>query len=130
MSDMHFREPNQVKWQGSRPGHNGTQVIEGEPIAALNWSTVYLVPAGVTFYMTFASLSHYNIITAFMYLAIWDAGPALWRTIFGLGHPVNTSVLGMSSNFWPPIELAPGYSVQVYQNVNNAVVGSVHGWIE
>ena len=130
MALMEFREPNQVKWQGLRPGHNGTQVIEGEPIAALNWSTVYLVPAGVTFYMTFASLSCCGLIAANMYLAIWDAGPALWRTIFGLGHPVNTSVLGMSSNFWPPIELAPGYSVQVFQNVNNAVVGSVHGWIE
>ena len=130
MSDMYFREPNQVKWMGSRPGHNGTQVLEYSNSAVLNWVPIYTVPAGETFYMTFMSFTWQLSVNDIWAVAIYNAVPAVWRYIC-LGRGVLTAgSLGWHESFWPPIEIPDGYHIYRYQAVNIAPCLCIHGWVE
>ena len=130
MSDMHFREPNQVKWSGVRPAHNGTQIRVGEEIVALLWTPVYEVPAGETGMITHISLSHGINAAALFYIAIYDATPALEQIIYRGFHILNWPETKCNFNYWPPMELPTGYSIQFYQNVNTSMVAQINGWSE
>ena len=130
MSDMMFREPNQVKWQGSRPGHNGTQVLENTESNVLNWVVLYTVPAGQTLFLTMVSFSWDQSVNNVWKIAIYDDVPALWKTlaigraILAAGNPF------WMSTFWPPIEVPAGYHIQRYQDVAIAPCFTIHGWTE
>ena len=130
MSDMMFREPNQVKWQGSRPGHNGTQVLEGAIIGAINFTILYTVPVGTRFFMTYAGLSNYLNIGGNRHLCIYDAGGVIWRVLFGSMNVVNVPSSPVTATFNPPIELAAAFSIRVYQQALMGTIASVHGWVE
>ena len=130
MSDMMFREPNQVKWQGSRPGHNGTQILEGLETAVVGVTILYTVPAAKTGFITFLSLTKSLSAAAHIYLDLYDDTPAQWRRIFAETSAVGHTGAGKCANFWPPIELPAGYSVRIDQSANVLICGAVHGWYE
>jgi len=81
MALMKFREPNQVKWVGVRPGHNGTQIIrsQGADNATVE---LYLVPVGQTFYLCSASLGYRLVVDGYVKLFINDLVPAQWFLCF------------------------------------------------
>ena len=54
MALMKYREANHVKWQGVRPGHDGTQIERRQYVVAAV-GILYVVPAGKTFHLTFYS---------------------------------------------------------------------------
>ena len=124
-----FREPNQVKWIGVRPGHNGEQVLEGFIAGAINFTAIYTVPANKMFMMTYAALSNTLNIGGNAYLCIYDDTPAIWRVLFGRLNIVNVPGRGCIATFNPPIELPEGYSVRVYQSALIGTIGSVHGFV-
>ena len=130
MSDMHFREPNQVKWLGSRPGHNGTQVLAGVQTAVVGWTILYTVLAGETFFLTFASLGNFNNLSASLSMAIYDDGGVIDQYLGGYFTVAGQVGGGFVANFWPPIELAAAFSVRAHQLANCGMIAAVHGWAE
>ena len=130
MSDMHFREPNQVKWQGSRPGHNGDQVLEDGSVSNGELA-IYTVPAGQRAFITGITFhSDASGGAGSGAIRIYNAVPALVCNLFYTTQrdagPINDT-----GNFWPPIELPAAWSIRVWSN--NAVItayGAIHGWVE
>jgi len=57
MALMKFREANQVKWVGVRPGHNGTFVSAQGMCDAVAWVTFYTVPANKWLFITHSFLT-------------------------------------------------------------------------
>ena len=130
MSDMHFREPNQVKWQGSRPGHNGTQINVGLNINAIGATDVYEVPAGETAFITLLSLSHADNVNCSFWIRIYDAVPALYRNLWCGYHFLNFPTVTGQLKYWPPLEIPAGYFITFRQSVNADMFAHVHGWSE
>ena len=130
MSDMHFREPNQVKWQGSRPGHNGTQVHLSQECVAIVPTSFYTVPAGKTLFITYAFMAVANPIASSNFLAIYTAVPALYRFIFKGYNAINTAGAACIANFWPPIEVPAGFHLYYSQTFNCLLSYVIHGWVE
>ena len=130
MALMKFREPNQVKWQGVRPGHNGTQVLaDGQ----CDNSTIilYTVPAGKVFYWCGWNMIAYGPAAAGdSYLYIYTAVPAIWRRIQRFFYAITDS-RALSKSYWPPLEIPEGYSIRLVSTVvGHALQGSIHGWVE
>ena len=89
MALMTFREPNQVKWVGSRPGHNGTQIF-GYALATNAVATCYFAPAGKAGYiygLDLAASSGAN--PGLASLQIWDAVPAFVSQLILIDLPVS-----------------------------------------
>ena len=130
MSAMLYREPNQVKWVGIRPGHNGTQVIAS---SAANNSTVilYTVTAGKVFYLSYANLVMYaRNFSLTVALSVRNAADVLQYSIAtmasgDLGHLSLPVILN------PPLEIPAGWDVVV--SSNDALCNAyafIHGWEE
>lgn len=130
MSLMHFREPNQVKWMGVRPGHNGEQVLAYDTV--INGAqVVYTVPAGKVFFLCEANLLSISNVTGKIALTIYDAAPALLLTLGGISMIVAQSQGTDHYTYWPPIELPAGYSIRVESNIAGLEArSSIFGWIE
>ena len=130
MSDIHFREPNQVKWQGSRPGHNGTQVLVSLQSAVTPLDLMYTVPAGQTLFLTYAAgfpnVNAANLIK----LQIYTDGAVLWYQIAGAYSFAAQAMTGFTCTFNPPIEVPSGYTIQKYSSGANICTASIHGWVE
>ena len=130
MSDMHFREPNQVKWQGSRPGHNGTQVSE---TGTANTATVdlYTVPAGLVFHFCgWVFLSWGVGFGDGAHLWIWTTVALDRREINRGVHAANDGFTVVKS-YWPPLEVPTGAIIRlISDNVNSVCFASIHGWVE
>ena len=129
MSDMYFREPNQVKWMGSRPGHNGTQVLEHA--SATNATViVYTVPGAHTLFLTHTILDIYSTGISTAYLSIYNAVPALVIHIH-LSRVQTNRELSLNNSYWPPIEIPAAYSVRVQSSAaTNIAEATIHGWVE
>ena len=126
MSDMHFREPNQVKWMGSRPGHNGTQVIVMIDTAVSG--ELYEVTAGKTFYLTAFSVGQNMGVNQNCFLSvrnILDAG------VYHLAH-ISVALGNMGGNcalsFYYPLEIPSLFDF--YINCANLARGFIAGWEE
>jgi len=129
MALMKFREDNQVRWVGTRPGHNGEQVFESGQ-ANNNTVILYTVPAGNTLYLCLVNYSVYFGIANTSKLMYYDGTPALWRTPIQMSGPVADN-FGQVFHYWPPLELPEGYSIRLFSGgVGLLVTGSVFGWIE
>ena len=130
MSDMMFREPNQVKWMGSRPGHNGTQVLLSDTVAAVVPTGFYTVPAGKTLFITSAFLNITNPVAVSYYLAIFNAVPALDQYLINTYYTAGQQIVPVQANYWPPIEVEAGYHLYYRQGVNALLTYTIHGWVE
>ena len=127
---MKFREPNEVNWQGVRPGHNGTQVVEYDHVVN-GTDLVYTVTAGKILYLI--SWTH-NIVnnsggvgTSTAYI---DDGINVWY-MFDYYHGADNVPGGKAGNQYPPIEVPAGYRFQHYSNaVNVDSYLSFFGWEE
>jgi len=131
MALMNFREPNQVKWVGSRPGHNGEQITAAKTSIATAWDDVYTVSAGKTLYLCTLRHSHYsNTISKFYHIAWTDAGHGVQvRFVYDVNK-----VTGMNSDvihFWPPLEIPAGHKIAMYvADATNRIFCFIYGWEE
>jgi len=130
MSDMHFREPNQVKWQGSRPGHNGTQVLESFTTVAIATTPFYTVPVGHTLFLTNVAVSSSINVSSVLWVNIHTDAPAFWRTLLVGETIINADRMALVNQYWPPVEIPSGYIIYVHQTVNVNIRITIHGWYE
>ena len=123
-----FREPNQVKWIGVRPGHNGVQILAFDDIAN-GAVALYTVGADKMGFITTVAISAGASLAAFGYIDYWNAVPATvgrFATLRGTGGPYDASA---QVNFWPPLEMVEGFSIRLFSSLAGyTVFGMVHGW--
>jgi len=130
MALMKFREPNQVKWVGVRPGHNGTQIIrsQGADNATVE---LYLVPVGQTFYLCSASLGYRLVVDGYVKLFINDLVPAQWFLCFEDVLLALSPAQTVTDSYWPPIEVPAGYTFYIQSaGAGLQAWGQIHGWVE
>lgn len=127
---MNFREQNQVKWVGTRPGHNGVQVLERN--TANNGTTViYTVPAGKTLYLVNWTLAFFaGGVTGDARMCIWDTTPAIWKFLAFMTVAVNDADnMELSTPF--PVEVPAQYTIRVSNfAAGHWTTGLIHGWVE
>jgi len=130
MALMKFREPNQVKWRGVKPAHNGTQVlVAGDANNVEN--IFYTVPAGKIYYLHGFSLQCTPNITAGSYLAVYNTTPALWLRLAYLDGFLGTQVPIFSSSFSYPLEIPSLYTFRIKSNVAGFWARTtIFGWLE
>lgn len=130
MAIMKFREPNQVKWQGMRPGHNGTQII-GYKAIINNIADVYVATGVKVAEITYMGLSANSGANAgIATLQLWDDGPAYLNTLMIIQLPV-TSFEHLAVGLPYPVELLEDWSVRVYSGAALLDArGCVLGWAE
>ena len=130
MSDMHFREPNQVKWMGTRPGHNGVQVLASGPATDAT-VIIYTVPAGQRFYLCGWQMINWGTVYgdgAFLY--IYTAVPAIHRELARGINAVQIPLV-ICRDLVYPIEIAANYSVRLFSNAATCIANvDINGWTE
>jgi len=130
MALMKYREPNQVLWQGSRPAHNGTQVILSLNRNVVNTYYMYQVPVGQTFFLTYGGLFTVPGVANRAWFGLSDAVPVVqWYAAF-LDNQANYNNYTWSQNFWPPIEVPATWYVTFDINAAVSTVGTMAGWVE
>ena len=130
MAAMAFREPNQVRWVGTRPGHNGTQVIAGG--TATNTVTIlWTVTAGKTLHITYFSLAmRSGAVTAECSISVRNGADVYQYSIVNIGT-VASDHGELAAALSVPIEVPAGYDVYVASDsANLKAYGTIHGWEE
>jgi len=127
---MDFREPNQVNWQGVRPGHNGVQVLISGIRLAIGAVGVYQVPAGNTLFLTCATLGVGNQIASALNLSIYNAVPAIVQSLMGGYQAPGHNFAPAVANYWPPIEIPASFWLYVNESGLCALTYLFHGWVE
>ena len=118
-----FREPNQVKWIGVRPGHNGVQVFE-EAYTNANLE-FYAVPADKLFLLFDWHLGVTGSAAGDAFLSIRDGVDAHYRYLaLASGQAANPGG-NTSQALWLPIEIATGFDFYVTTAVTCAAY--IHG---
>ena len=125
MATVH-REPNQVKWIGVRPGHNGEQIIKN---ALANNATVeiYEVPADKLLFIFGYFVSITAVVNVAGYLEIYTAVPALESTLYVAGARAGYSISVVHSFGNVPIEVAAGYFIKVRSSAAAPVDAGFNG---
>jgi hypothetical protein len=130
MALMLHREPNQVKWVGTRPGHNGTQITKYNT-ALNNTVIIHTVTAGKTLYLVSAQIFTPNVGAVYGTLFIRDTLDAITMYLAGI---INTPTGAVSGQLWtsyPPLEVAAGYDICVLSSAAGVnYIGSIFGWEE
>jgi len=130
MAAMAFREPNQVRWVGTRPGHNGSQVAAS---GSANNATavVYTVTAGKTLHIThWTCEGNASATGGVCQLEIENAAGVQQYIILKMGFNAVGQMLGVG-NLAYPLEVPAGYKVAVVSSAATMTVNAfVHGWEE
>jgi len=130
MALMKFRESNQVKWVGVRPGHNGTQVTKWG--SADNETVIlYTVTAGKILYLV-----HYTVFISSDVADRWgfmgvrnDADVEQYRFSTGVFKQVGSIGFGVGLKY--PIEIPAGWDIFLVSNsADSHINGFIHGWEE
>ena len=130
MALMGFREFNQARWVGIRPGHRGTQVLLDINVAP---GTVEIIDGTQTTitYLTDWSLGMGRNVSAKTDMFITTNANVHVCTLAYIGtmtnHPSAVAIQALQY----PIELPAGYKVKVtVVGVGSDVKGYLHGWEE
>jgi len=130
MALMGFREPNQVRWVGIRPGHRGTQILLDIDVG--NNTQILIDGTQVTItYLTswFMGLVRDGAYSGAMEITENDDTHVCW-----LGY-IDTLALQIGRHITQdltfPIEMPVGYKLKVVAaGAGSQVYGYVHGWEE
>jgi len=130
MALMKFRQSNQVRWVGTRPAHDGTQVLTyGTAVNAVD--TFYTVPPGQVFYLTHVMWGYTSIAVGLTNLAIQDAVPAVISYCFYEVILATSEGKSGGVSYWPPIEMIEGWRLRLQSNAAGLTVrAAIHGWVE
>ncbi len=130
MALMKHREPNMVKWQGSRPAHNGEQVHK-EANAENESLIIHTVTAGKTFYLVYACLSYNGIATGKAAIYTTTNTGALIANLCSEYCTAAISGKPTVMTFWPPLELSSLYRIYCRSYVVSLFAkGIIFGWEE
>jgi hypothetical protein len=128
---MKFREPNRARWVGTRPAHDGEQVIAYK-LAVDATQIIYTVPAGKVLHLTNAMIFASSLAVGHGYIFIRNVAdvPVLYlvqfRYISGAGMGT-----GHANQYWPPIEVLEGYDIAITSGAAGLTLfGNIHGWVE
>jgi len=130
MSLMNFREPNQVKWVGVRPAHNGTQIAK--QATAIDQTTVlHTVTSGKTLFIATLIIEFDSTVSGVVgNVRVRDTSDVTMFDIVTCVMREATQEL-LSIPFNPPLEIAEGYDiVLVSNNSSMRTIGFIHGWEE
>lgn len=130
MALMKWRELNQVKWVGVRPGHNGTQVLKENYVSNATL-VLHTVTAGKTLYLCSAYASYYISATGIIgRLFVRDVADF---TVYSFSI-CNSGALGQmesTPSYNPPIEIPAGYDICLISGAASMVIrAGIHGWEE
>ena len=130
MSDMYFREPNQVKWIGSRPGHNGVQVYYDHNTSVIG--ELLLVPASVTLrrYLTYYDVTLNEAVASWAQLRVYNGLDVLQWSFASIRNGVNAGTGAKVGCFNPPFELPVGWYIVTYLSAIVTFEASILGWEE
>ena len=109
------REPNQVKWVGVRPGHNGEQVVKWGD-ANNNLVVLYTVPADKLLLIFGYFISYHGSVAGYGYLDVYTAVPAIWKRLYGGAVNVGED-FSATRDYSIPIEVPATYTVRVQSTV-------------
>ena len=125
MATVH-REPNQVKWVGVRPGHNGEQINRCNTVD--NGTVIlYTVPADKLLLIHYHYASGFAAANGILSFSIFDAVPAnvgeIWQARFRTAEGWGVAV----SHFFP-IEIPTGYSLRLISDTVGVTINAgFHG---
>jgi len=127
---MHFREPNEVRWVGTRPAHKGTQILV-ETHVDDGVAIVRTVPGGKVLYLCECSLFTCSQVSGLMSLTLRNTSDVTVRDFCYINVQANTTIVRDCNHFWPPLEIPPGYDIVVVSNTAGLVAyGGISGWEE
>lgn len=113
MADVGYREPNQVKWYGWRPGIRGTHIIRAGRHQGLGDTDVYTISAGVTFFLTGFSYSiNYSNVGSQGIIDIYDDAGLTWKRLWSMKQDATGELIGSLGLFFP-IEVPAAYTFRV-----------------
>jgi len=130
MALMEFREPNQAKWQGTRPGHNGDQVLETGANNAVAVNLVYTVAPGAVLFLTHIGVGAVQGGANILTVHIYDNTPVSVESLMYCTINPTISNSYFSDRYWPPIEIPADYSIRVEATVALWYSWVIHGWAE
>ena len=125
MALMKFREPNQVKWQGSRPGHNGTQIL-AERYAVNAKLPIYTVLAGQTFYLCTTGMACSVFAAGLGIVGVETGGGVTVVNLLYDNYVAGSNLFTKNVTFWPPLEVPALHDVFVF---SSALVLEMYGWV-
>ena len=130
MALMKFREPNQVRWIGSRPAHNGTQVSEYRATNVAGITNLLPAQATQTQYITYFFISTEANGSNNVLMELRTPVPAIvWVLGVGRGLLAYKGEFA-SGSFWPPLEVLPTYTIDLELSGAVWCAAGVLGWIE
>ena len=130
MSAMNFREPNQARWLGVRPAHNGEQLVAYN-ITTNDDRSIYQVPSGKTAYITSMIITATSgSVGGNVQVNYTDSANNLIKRLVNHFFRV-TGNIAFSVSFNPPLELINQQRIRAYSNANDATITVfLHGWEE
>jgi len=130
MSLMNFREPNQVKWVGVRPAHNGEQIIRSGSITGGTY-LLYTVPSGKVFYLTYWDAVAHGSNVGYGVILVRDTSDVNQYNIANFQTSNSTTELVKCCSLFYPIEIPGGWDICLYSdNASYRIRATIRGWIE
>ena len=123
MASAFFAEPNQVKWQGIRPGNNGEQILV--PIDEDDFATIYTVPADKLFLLFDWGYGTRHNHTSQGRLAVMDDGAVAQAYIAVVDAYTSDAGTSVCGNTFVPIEMIEGWEIKSL--CVEPVFGYIHG---
>lgn len=130
MALMKFREPNMVKWQGVRPGHNGTQVLVSGAVVGAQVLT-YQVTLGKTLFLVSTSLQARFPVVGWSTLDLADDGGIFQYLLEDLELITMVGFIPLQAHLYtPPIECPSQWQFFMTSSAGLNVRGGIFGWEE
>ena len=117
------REPNQVKWVGVRPGHNGEQVLIKVDFGVN--TLLYTVPADKILLIFSWQIGIGTAAAGNARLQLETAVPAVYYELGNCVNAAGSTSANSQQALWVPIEVPETY--RIYLTTNIACVGGIQG---
>jgi len=130
MALMTFREPNEVRWVGTRPGHRGTQIRKSE--TANNTAVIlHTVSDGFKFYLCDVSIGFNDTILGVAVILVRNIADVTVFQLLTMRTEAGKLMPAVAAQYWPPIEIPEKWDICVASySVGLSTVGFCHGWEE
>ncbi len=130
MAMMKHREDNMVRWVGVKPGHRGEQVVKSQTAVSNDTVTIHTVTADKVFMLTGWTLGANMTGAVNLLLRVKNDSAVVQYQLFG--HRYSSAAKHTTTkSYWPPIELASEWLVELVVNTANGTADvSIHGWEE
>jgi len=130
MALMKFREPNQVRWQGVRPAHDGERFGAFVSLNGVGWNAVLPVHATMTRYVTYFYMGMPHNLVQRASLAVRNDVAAVIQQFGDWESVVANPGIWVCQSFWPPVEVPPNWTIDMNLSVAAWTRCGVLGWRE